>query len=62
MVSNVLILTRFSSAVYDDELPPNSAMSMSGLSTATPPAVVGHRFFGPDFNIDQMKGTRKLLR
>lgn len=29
---------------------------MSGLSTATPPTVVGHRFFGPDFNIDQLKG------
>lgn len=44
-------------SVYDDDQPPNSAISISGLSTATPPAVVGHRFFGPDFDIGQLKGT-----
>lgn len=48
--------------VYDDDQPPNSAISISGLSTATPPAVVGHRFFGPDFNIDQLKGTPQAIR
>lgn len=37
--------------VYEDDQPPNSA-----ISTATPPAVVGNRFFGPDFNIEQVKG------
>lgn len=39
---------------YEDEQQPNSA-----ISTATPPAVVGNRFFGPDFNIEQVKGTCK---
>lgn len=29
---------------------------MSAMSTSTPPQVVGNRFFGPDFNIDQIKG------
>lgn len=47
--------------VYDDDQPPNSAISISGLSTATPPAVVGHRFFGPDFNIDQLKGKLTIV-
>lgn len=40
------------STVYEDEPAPNSAMS-----TDTPPSVVGHRFFGPDFSIDQLKGN-----
>lgn len=45
-------------AVYEDDLPlPSSAISVSGLSTATPPQVVGNRFFGPDFNIEQVKGN-----
>ncbi|XP_031636190.1 putative transcription factor capicua isoform X2 [Contarinia nasturtii] len=44
--------------------PPHSAKSFyeeeqqqpnSAISTATPPAVVGNRFFGPDFNIEQVK-------
>ncbi|XP_055318978.1 putative transcription factor capicua isoform X6 [Sitodiplosis mosellana] len=35
---------------YEDDQQPNSA-----ISTATPPAVVGNRFFGPDFNIEQVK-------
>lgn len=39
---------------YDDDQPPNSAIS---TSTATPPSVIGHRFFGPDFNIDQLRGA-----
>lgn len=44
---------RFVSAisVYEEDQPPNSA-----ISTATPPMVVGNRFFGPDFNIEQVKG------
>lgn len=42
----------FAFSVYEDEQQPNSA-----ISTATPPAVVGNRFFGPDFNIEQVKGT-----
>lgn len=40
---------------YEEEQPPNSAIS--GLSTATPPLVVGNRFFGPDFSIEQVKGN-----
>lgn len=45
----------FSSTDYDDDQPPNSAIS----STATPPLtnVIGHRFFGPDFNIEQLRGN-----
>lgn len=43
---------------YEDEQPPNSAIS--GLSTATPPLVVGNRFFGPDFSIEQVKGETFL--
>lgn len=40
---------------------------MSGMSTASLPVgsagyVVGHRFFGPDFNIDQMRGMQPYQR
>lgn len=52
-------------ADYDDGQPPNSAMSMSmsGLTTATPPttSVVGNRFFGPDFNLEQLKGEPNAI-
>lgn len=43
-------------SISTDDQPPNSAISVSGLSTATPPMVVGNRFFGPDFSIEQVKG------
>lgn len=49
--SSVDFLMFFWILVYEDDQPPNSA-----ISTATPPAVVGNRFFGPDFNIEQVKG------
>lgn len=34
-----------------------SAMSTASLPVGSAGYVVGHRFFGPDFNIDQMRGT-----
>lgn len=55
-------MTFFSISVYEDDQPPNSAMSLSAMSTSTPPQVVGNRFFGPDFNIEQIKGTYDFLR
>lgn len=60
ILSFAVLIHRFPFTVYDDDQPPNSALSISGLSTATPPAVVGHRFFGPDFNIDQLKGVLSI--
>lgn len=56
-------------SVYEDDqqAPPSSSGGglMSAMSTASLPVgsagyVVGHRFFGPDFNIDQMRSMQQL--
>lgn len=36
----------------------------SAMSSATPSAasfIIGNRFFGPDFNIDQLRGKNNLI-
>lgn len=39
-----------------------SAMSSASLPVGSAGYVVGHRFFGPDFNIDQMRGMQPYRR
>lgn len=40
----------------EDELPPDSAMSSAMSSATSVPYVIGNRFFGPDFSIEQLRG------
>lgn len=70
MSYNYIIYYKYTILDYeDDQQPPTSsggglrsAMSTASLPVGSAGYVVGHRFFGPDFNIDQMRGMQPYWR